>query len=151
MSIRLNVAAVIVRGDALLLVEFDDETGVHYNLPGGGVEDGETLHQALRREVREETHAELSEIGRLLLIWEYVPQQQAEQYGTQQKVALVFHCTLAAGSEPHFPPTPDAHQTGIRWVALDDLENVALLPALAPQIRHALAHPAQSVPVVLAL
>ncbi|MCA9912487.1 MAG: NUDIX domain-containing protein, partial [Anaerolineae bacterium] len=75
MSIRLNVAAVIVRHDALLLVEFDDETGLHYNLPGGGVEEGETLHQALRREVREETHAELAEIGRLLLAWEYVPQQ----------------------------------------------------------------------------
>ena len=34
MTIRLNVAAVIVREDKILLVEFDDETGLHYNLPG---------------------------------------------------------------------------------------------------------------------
>jgi 8-oxo-dGTP diphosphatase len=38
---------------AVLLVEFNDETGLHYNLPGGGVEPGESVIEALEREVRE--------------------------------------------------------------------------------------------------
>jgi ADP-ribose pyrophosphatase YjhB (NUDIX family) len=50
MDIRLNVAAVIARDDKILLVEFNDETGPHYNLPGGGVEFGESVYEALRTE-----------------------------------------------------------------------------------------------------
>jgi ADP-ribose pyrophosphatase YjhB (NUDIX family) len=69
-GIRFGVNAAIVRDGAILLVEFNDEqSGLHYNLPGGGVELGETLHEALRRGVREETCAEV-EVGPLLLVWE---------------------------------------------------------------------------------
>ena len=45
-GIRLATRAVIVRDDAILLVAFDDENGFHYNLPGGGIEPGETLYDA---------------------------------------------------------------------------------------------------------
>lgn len=49
-GIRVGVNAAIVRDQAILLVEFDDaQSGLHYNLPGGGVHAGETLHAALRR------------------------------------------------------------------------------------------------------
>lgn len=37
-NIRVSVRAVIVRDGAILLSEYDDENGLHYNLPGGGVE-----------------------------------------------------------------------------------------------------------------
>ena len=57
-GIRLARAA-IVRDDAILLVAFDGENGFHYNLPGGGVEPGERLYDAARREAREETAAEV--------------------------------------------------------------------------------------------
>ena len=36
--IRVRASALIIQNDAILLVEFDDENGLHYNLPGGGVE-----------------------------------------------------------------------------------------------------------------
>lgn len=90
--LRVAVSAAILRGDAILLVEFDDPTAVehwHFNLPGGGVELGETLPDAVRREVFEET-ASFVEVGRLLLVWEYVPEQQSKQYGKQQSLRLVF-------------------------------------------------------------
>ena len=57
--IRVGVNAAIVRDESILLVEFDDETGRHCSLPEGSVEAGESLHQAVRREVREETGAEV--------------------------------------------------------------------------------------------
>ena len=56
MTIRLGASAVIVQDNQLLLVKFDaEDVGVHYNLPGGGVEDNELLEDAVRREVLEET------------------------------------------------------------------------------------------------
>lgn len=134
MNIRLNVATVIVRDDKILLVEFDDETGLHYNLPGGGVEFGESVYEALRREVLEECHAEVDWIGAMLTAWEYIGAKENYKYGNGHKVALVFPCALKAGSEPHFPPNPDAHQTGVRWVALDELHTVGLIPDVAARL-----------------
>ncbi len=36
--IRLRASALVIENDSILLVEFDDESGLHYNLPGGGNE-----------------------------------------------------------------------------------------------------------------
>jgi 8-oxo-dGTP diphosphatase len=134
MTIRLNIAAVIVRDSKILLVEFDGESGLHYNLPGGGVEVGESVYEALRREVLEECYAEVESIGAMLTAWEYIGAKENSKYGDGHKVALVFPCTLKADSEPHFPPNPDAHQTGIRWIALDKLHTVALVPDIAARL-----------------
>ena len=53
----LTVAAIIARGDRFLFVEErDDRTGAPVlNQPAGHVEPGESLLDAVRREVREET------------------------------------------------------------------------------------------------
>lgn len=148
MNIRLNVAAVIVREDKILLVEFDDETGLHYNLPGGGVEFGESVYEALRREVLEETHAEIESIGHMLMAWEYIGTKQDYKYGDAHKVALVFPCTLKADSEPHFPPNPDLHQTGIRWVKLDELHTIALIPDIAGRLEPLLRESIQPIDIL---
>jgi ADP-ribose pyrophosphatase YjhB (NUDIX family) len=71
-SIRVAANAVIVRDGRVLLVEFSGGTKrAHFNFPGGGVELGETLEEAVRREVREETCLDVS-VVRLLLIVESV-------------------------------------------------------------------------------
>ena len=67
-SVRIRACGVIVRNEKLLLAEFYDEAaGWHFNVPGGGVEDGETVIEAVQREVREETVL-LVTVGRLLLV-----------------------------------------------------------------------------------
>jgi 8-oxo-dGTP diphosphatase len=137
--IRLNVAALIVRDEQVLLVEFDDETGLHYNLPGGGVEEGETLTDAVQREAWEEAGAKV-DVGRLLLVWEYVPARENFKYGTTHKVGLIYECVLQAGSEPHFTPQHDAHQTGVGWLPVAKLAEVETVKYFGEQLLHALRH-----------
>ena len=48
-------AAIIHEGRVLIVRRARSPANGLYTLPGGGVEPGETLHEALRREVREET------------------------------------------------------------------------------------------------
>lgn len=52
---NVTVAAVIARDDRYLLVEEEGQRGLMLNQPAGHLEDGETLQDAVVREVLEET------------------------------------------------------------------------------------------------
>jgi 8-oxo-dGTP pyrophosphatase MutT (NUDIX family) len=57
---RVSVKALVFdRDDRLLVLQNEDG---HWELPGGGWEHGETLEQAMRREVREELGVEIDRI-----------------------------------------------------------------------------------------
>jgi 8-oxo-dGTP diphosphatase len=62
---RSSVAAVIIHDGNLLVVKKRDEKGVLYSFPPGGQEAGETLIQAVQREVLEEVGYEI-QVGPLL-------------------------------------------------------------------------------------
>ncbi len=140
-SLRTGANAVIIHNNSILLVEFDDGT-LHYNLPGGGVEPGESIHAALHREVYEETCCTVV-VGRLLLVWEYYPPHHNNLYGTRHKLGLVFLCSLTGNDEPHLPDKPDTHQTAVRWMPLAQLEHVPLLPQIGKPIINALRTPSE--------
>lgn len=132
-NMRVGVNAVILRDDHILLVEFGAGWKRHFNLPGGGIEPGESVVAGLQREVREETSAAIM-VGSLLLVTEYFPPQAHYQDGHLHKLGLVFRCHLHPGSEPHLPANPDPHQVAVQWVPLHDLSNQPLLPKIADQL-----------------
>lgn len=139
-NIRVGANAVIIRDNAMLLVEFGDGWHRHFNLPGGGIEPNEPIVVGLQREVREETGAAIN-VGPLLLALEYFPSHCQEQDGSVHKLTLIFRCALQAGSEPHLPPHPDPHQVAVRWVPLADLPTQSLLPPIADQLLSLLDSP----------
>lgn len=59
---HLATGIAVVNGQKVLAVRRapDDFLGGSFELPGGGVEDGETFEQAVRRELREETGLEVA-------------------------------------------------------------------------------------------
>lgn len=130
--IRVSASAAVVKDGKLLLVKFEDKTGLHYNLPGGGATPGESAADCCVRETLEETSA-LVHVGRLLLVREYEPKRCRNTYGKRHKLNLIFECTLADGSEAAMPRVPDAHQIGVEWVPLDDLLTINLVSATLPQ------------------
>jgi ADP-ribose pyrophosphatase YjhB (NUDIX family) len=131
-SIRIRASAAIVRHGKLLVVKARDERGDRSTLPGGAVKPGEPVHDALRREVREETRAEI-QVGRLLLVSEFVPSRDGNEMGPHPEIDLIFACELAPGTEPHMPDDPDPGQLDTLWVPLEDL-NPDLDPPLRPSV-----------------
>lgn len=83
---RIGVFALIFDEGRILLGHRHDIDW--WNLPGGGMEAGETVDEALRREVREETGLEV-EVEQLVGVYSK-PQKQ--------EVVLTFRCRVIGGT-----------------------------------------------------
>ncbi|MFI6688008.1 NUDIX domain-containing protein [Streptomyces sp. NPDC050485] len=64
---HVRVTGIVIEDDKILLLDQDTDSSRSWSLPGGKVEDGESLEQALVREMIEETGVEV-EVGRLLYL-----------------------------------------------------------------------------------
>src|SRR5579884_637008 len=114
------VGGVVERDDSLLMVRQQgpgDPEGGFWVIPGGVVETGETLEQALKRELLEGTGLQVERPGRLLWIVAF-----------GQSVTFVFsvHCEYAAlpGGQD-----PDALVEEAAWVPRSEaLRRLAALP-----------------------
>ncbi|HEX8008940.1 MAG TPA: NUDIX hydrolase [Trebonia sp.] len=69
---RVRVTGIVIEDGRLLLLNQDTDTGRSWSLPGGKLEDGETLAEALVREMKEETGLDV-EPGRFLYVCDHMP------------------------------------------------------------------------------
>ena len=106
-DIRLSVSAVVWReasaGRELLLMRRSDNG--HWGLPGGYVEKGESVAEAVAREVFEETGVMIT-VGRLIGIYSD-PKRQVIEYSPHQRVHAVNLCFEASGVGQGEATTPD--------------------------------------------
>lgn len=125
--IRIRAGALVIKDDSILLIEYVDENGLHYNLPGGGVEPGEGAKEAVKRELKEEACA-LVKVGELAYVYEYIPHLSSDRYGKTPSLTLIFSCELEEESGAKMPRMPDANQTAVKWISLSELKEIVLFP-----------------------
>ncbi|WP_333485677.1 NUDIX domain-containing protein [Paenibacillus sp. SYP-B4298] len=133
--IRVRCTGLIIEKECVLLVEYEDN-GIHYNLPGGGLEPGETIKEGVAREVLEETTAKVT-VGSLALTYEMAPHNQSGEYSNQEPhgLHLIFECKLKENSIPKLPNRPDPHQSAVKWVPIDELDSILLFPNIKKEIK----------------
>jgi ADP-ribose pyrophosphatase YjhB (NUDIX family) len=136
-SVRVGAAGIIIQDGKILLVKFDDEHGPHYNYPGGGHQEGETLRKTAAREVKEETDADV-QVGRLLVTAESAPFEVEYVYGKTHFLKLSFECTLKPGSKPRLPDKPDLYEVAVEWVSIEQLAELPVIPDISVQLIAAL-------------
>ncbi len=92
----LAVSAAIIRGNRVLIVRRakPPSEGL-YTLPGGGVEAGESLHDAIKREVKEETGIVIEPVA--LAGYREAIGRDAEGKVARHFVIMAFACRWLAG------------------------------------------------------
>ena len=114
----LAVGAAVVLHGRLLATRRTEPTALagRWELPGGKVDAAEDPEQAVVRELREELGCEIEVLRRL----------SGEQPLTGGHRLWVYECRLVAGE-----PEPREHDV-LRWLAPEELDDVAWLPADVP-------------------
>jgi ADP-ribose pyrophosphatase YjhB (NUDIX family) len=141
-QIRPGVSAVIVDEGGRMLLQQRTDNG-RWGLPGGAVEFGESIVEALHREVREETGLAI-EIGRLIGVYSHPDCHQITKYADGNVfhfVSTCFECrptggTLTLGDETSglawfAPPAWPPDLLPVHRIRIDD----ALARATSPFVR----------------
>ncbi|MER1990269.1 MAG: NUDIX hydrolase, partial [Solibacillus isronensis] len=72
------------------------------------------------------------------LIYEFPPHKQSGDYdeNAQHGLHLIFECTLKNHSVPKLPKYPDPNQTAVKWIPIEELDSILLLPNITQQIKN---------------
>jgi 8-oxo-dGTP diphosphatase len=128
----VGVGAVIVDGDWVVLVKRAHEPFKgEWSLPGGTVEVGETLMEAVAREVREETGLNVH-VGPLVEVLDRVHRDRDDRV-EYHFVLLDYKCTVVSGTLAHGSDASD-----VCWASRNELARYGLSDAALRVVTKAL-------------
>jgi 8-oxo-dGTP diphosphatase len=128
----LAVSAAILRGGQVLLVRrAQAPANQRFTLPGGVVESGETLEEAVTREVREETGLKITPLG-LAGHREFI-QRDADGRAQRHFVILPFAARWTGGE-----PVLNEELSEFRWVTLEEVSALPTTEGLAEVVAAAM-------------
>ena len=123
---RIRVSALLRWGDGILLCRHDKRGRHVWLLPGGGVHSGETLMDALRREIRAEVGIEAPPLeGPIAIVDSIAP---ARTLTTKHVVHIIFAGRVEVSLED--VSSTDEAVRGHRLFGLDELDGAVLHPPI---------------------
>lgn len=127
MDFGVRVAVVVERGGRLLLVRHEKPGREPYwVLPGGRLEPGERIPECAVRELEEETGLR-GRFSGVLYVGEFL-REGRHTVDVTVRMAVDADAEAALGSDPEVAPGEEPTLRGLRWVGVDELAGIGLLP-----------------------
>jgi len=126
---RVRVSALLRWRERVLLCRQEKPGKEYWLLPGGGVDAGESLIDALRRELREELGIDWHDLrveGPIALVDSIAPKWTL---ATKHVIHIIFGADVSPRSLEDVE-THDAAVRGARLFSLDELEEIVLHPPI---------------------
>lgn len=112
---KIRVTGIVIQKDTILLLEQNVDNKRNWSLPGGGLEEGETLEEGLKRELQEETGIGV-EVKHLLYLCDYIR-------GGSHVVHITFLCSTSHSELGKTTPGLDKNEIkSAKFVPISDLE-----------------------------
>lgn len=128
----VGVGAVVVRGDRALIIKRGHEPRKgEWSLPGGIVELGESLIEAAKREVKEETGLDV-EPGAIVETFDRV-HRDSDGRIRYHFVIVDFICVSALGD-----PVAGSDAEAVAWATAEEIDGYGMNPHAAAVIRRGL-------------
>lgn len=119
-TIRNSAKGLVIKDGKMLAIQLEDEDGKFYIMPGGGQKPGETLPEAVRREIAEETGIWVKPIDLAFVI--------EGKKSAAHRVDLVFRCEYE-GEAIGVAHQGDVNQIGVCWLPIETLREEPLYPS----------------------
>ena len=119
--VRVSAKGLVIRGGRMAAVKLRDKDGEFFIMPGGGMEGGELLPEAVEREIAEETGIRVK-CGDMLFA---IEGQKGENF---HRIDLVFECEYIGETE-NSQLHGDTNQVGMEWLEIERLNLLPLYPS----------------------
>ncbi len=120
-KVVVRVAGAIIRDEKILMVAHKKNRRVYWLLPGGGVMYGESLEEALKREMTEELSVGV-DVGKPALICDSI-----EPHGKRHILNITFFCEHTSGE---FRLGQDRRVIDFRFIGADELKELTVYPPM---------------------
>jgi ADP-ribose pyrophosphatase YjhB (NUDIX family) len=122
---RIRAAAIIIEKDKILLLAHKKNNNVYWLLPGGGINYGEPLHEALKRELKEELGISI-DIHKAGLICDSV-----DPGGNRHIVNICFYCSHINGN---YKLGKDKRLHNFGFFSSNDLQDLPVYPPIKGEL-----------------
>ena len=120
---RISVRGILIQDDQLLVIHRIKGDREYYVIPGGGVEDNETLIQALKREMLEEVGIQVDVLNEQP-IYTYHDQDSIQYFYVVSYVSGEY----GTGTGPEFEKQVSTNQYLLEFISFKDIKNICLVP-----------------------
>jgi mutator protein MutT len=124
-QIRIRAAGILVKNDQILLVRHEKKGKSYWLLPGGGVDFGETVEEALVREFKEEVGLTV-QVGKMVLVHDSVPPDHHRQV-----LNLYF---IVSTTDTEIKVTKDAVLQDAAFYPLSEFKGMTVNPDVKAEI-----------------
>jgi ADP-ribose pyrophosphatase YjhB (NUDIX family) len=118
-NVRVRVAGIIVDDERLLLISHKKGPDIYWLLPGGGVDFGESLEEALIREFKEELNITI-DVHSLAFICDSI-----DPTGERHIINIFFHCSYNRGD---YSIGKEERLLGYKFFDREEIEKITIFP-----------------------